>query len=135
MRTTITVTKLAMCGNTQNYEKNSPQQNLLGHKKQNHNKQTTRNPKIIWEKPRRHSSRQRITTSQSPRWLQRNAQHISLLQNCLFPFNDLHPIKYINPSTDPLTTPNGIQIQSTVFPQFTYRTDRQTDKHNDRQMV
>jgi len=30
------------------------------------------------------------------------------------------------------TTPNGIQIQSAIFPQFTYRTDRQTDTPTDR---
>jgi len=32
-----------------------------------------------------------------------------------------------------LTTPNGIQIQSAVFPQFTHRTDRQTDRPTDGQ--
>ena len=34
------------------------------------------------------------------------------------------------PRPTPLTTPNGIQIQSAVFPQFTHRgqTDRQTDR-------
>ena len=30
------------------------------------------------------------------------------------------------PRSTPFTTPNGIQIQSAVFPQFTQRTDRQT---------
>ena len=31
-----------------------------------------------------------------------------------------------------LTTPNGIQIQSAVFPQFTHRTDTQTDRQTHR---
>jgi len=30
---------------------------------------------------------------------------------------------YTHPSTDPITASNGIQIQSTVFPQFTHWTD------------
>ena len=38
--------------------------------------------------------------------------------------------------TTPFITPNGIQIHSAVFPQFTHRTDRQTqtDRHTKRQM-
>jgi len=43
-----------------------------------------------------------------------------------------------NPSTDPTHTPNGIQIQLAVFPQYTHQTDkpdRQTDRQTDRQMV
>jgi len=31
------------------------------------------------------------------------------------------------PDLTALTTRNGIQIQSTVFPQFTHQTDRHTD--------
>jgi len=50
----------------------------------------TRNPKLIWEEPRHHLSRQRITTQQSPHWLQLDASHLP--QNCFFPFDDLHPI-------------------------------------------
>jgi len=41
----------------------------------------------------------------------------------------------IHPSLDrptPLTTPNGIQIQSAVLLQYTFRADRQTHRHTDR---
>ena len=31
----------------------------------------------------------------------------------------------------PLTTPNGIQIQSAILPQYTFRTDRPTDQPTD----
>ena len=34
----------------------------------------------------------------------------------------------------PLTTPNGIRIQSAVLPQYTFRTHRQTNRPTDRQM-
>jgi len=37
------------------------------------------------------------------------------------------------PRPTPLTTPNGIQIQSAVLPQYTLRTDRQTDRQTDTQ--
>ena len=50
-------------------------------------------------------------------------------QNCSFTFDDFYPIWYTHSSTDPLTNPNGIQIQWAVLPQFTHRTDRQqTDR-------
>ena len=84
---------------------------------------TNKSPKLIWEQPRRQLSRERITTPQSPHWLQWDAPHLS--QNCSFPstistrFNT--PIHRPNP----FTTPNGIQIQSAVFPHYTVRTDRQ----------
>jgi len=38
----------------------------------------TRNRKVIWEEPRRHPSRQRITTPQSPHCLQWDAPHLPL---------------------------------------------------------
>ena len=47
-------------------------------------------------------------------------------KNCPFPFDNLHPIKYTHLSTDP--THHSIRIQSPTFPQFTHRTDQQTDK-------
>jgi len=31
----------------------------------------------------------------------------------------------------PLTIPNGIRIHSAVLPQYTFRTDRPTDRHTD----
>jgi len=36
------------------------------------------------------------------------------------------------PRPTPLTTPNGIWIHSAVLPQYTFRTDRQTDQPTDR---
>ena len=86
----------------------------------------TKNPNVIWEEPRRHTSRQSITTQRSPRWLQWDAPHLPskwplLLQRSPPPCNT--PI----PRPTPLTTPNGIQIQSAVLPQYTLRTDRPTD--------
>ena len=35
------------------------------------------------------------------------------------------------PRLTPLTTPNGIQIQLVVLPQYTLQTDRQTDRPSD----
>jgi len=48
------------------------------------------------------------------------------------PVDDHH---LIHPSLDrpPLTTPNGIRIQSAVLPQYTFRTHRQTDRWDRRQ--
>jgi len=40
----------------------------------------------------------------------------------------------IHPLPTPLFTPNGIQIQPAVFPQFTHRTDQQTDRWDRRQV-
>ena len=49
-------------------------------------------------------------------------------QNCPFPFDNLHP-HLIDPYLDPLTIPNGIQIQPALFHRSpTGQTDRQTDK-------
>jgi len=57
--------------------------------------------------------------------------------NCPFSFDDLH-IHLIGPFLDwphsPVTTPNGIQIQSAVLPQYILRGDRPTDRHTDQQM-
>ena len=39
------------------------------------------------------------------------------------------------PRPTPLTTSNGIRIQMAVLPQYTFRTDRQTGRQTDRQMV
>jgi len=50
-----------------------------------------RNPKVIWEEPCRHPSRQIITTSQSPHRLQRDAPHLFPKLPLPF-FDDLHPI-------------------------------------------
>jgi len=46
--------------------------------------------------------------------------------NCPFPFNVYHP-----ESNTPILwlTPNSIQIQSAILPQYTFRTDRPTDTH------
>jgi len=38
------------------------------------------------------------------------------------------------PQLTPLSTPNGIHVQSAVLPQYTLRTDRPTDRQTDRQM-
>jgi len=61
------------------------------------------------EKPRRHPPPQEKTTLP--------------LGTRVPPSNRLIP----RPTT--LTTPNGIQIQSAVLPQYTPQTDRQTDRH------
>jgi len=53
------------------------------------------------------------------------------------PFDDhhLHPMHQI-PRPIPLTTPNGVRIQSAVLPQYTFRTDihTQTDRWDKRQV-
>jgi len=38
------------------------------------------------------------------------------------------------PRPTPLTIPNGIRIHSAVLPQYTFWTDRPTDRHTDQQM-
>ena len=68
----------------------------------------------------------------SPLWLQWDAPYLP--PKLPLPFDDLHPHLIHPPLDTPLTTPNGIQIQSAVFPQFTHRTDRQTNRQTDRQM-
>jgi len=47
-----------------------------------------RNLTVIWEEPRRHPSRQRITKTQSPHWLQWDAPHLP--PKLPLPFNILH---------------------------------------------
>jgi len=56
-----------------------------------------RNPEIIWEEPRRHPSRLTIT----PRSHGYNGMTHIYPRN----FDDLHPIKYAHPSTDPAHHP------------------------------
>jgi len=66
---------------------------------------------------------------QSPHWLQWDAPHSS--PKCPFPFGELHPPPPSNtpiPQPTLLITPNGIQIQSAIFPQFTHRTDIPSDQ-------
>jgi len=80
--------------------------------------------KVIWEEPRH-----KVPIG----WM----SQIHPL-NCPFPFDDRHS-HLIHPSLDwPhswwLTIPNGIRIHSPVLPQYTFRTDRPTDWHTDRQM-
>jgi len=96
----------------------------------------TRNPKVIWEKTR--PSRQRITTPQSPQWIQ---WHVPRIPSKLPLHNRRSPLPSNTPLPRPisLTIPNGIWIQSAVIPQYTFRTDRLTDRETDgqtdRQMV
>jgi len=52
---------------------------------------STGNPKVIWEELRRHLTWQRITTPQSPHWLQWDAPYLSQ-KNSPFPIDDLHVI-------------------------------------------
>jgi len=72
-----------------------------------------------WDDPTHHAKRQldrcthvRTTTQQRPHWLQWDAP------------NSPRPI--------PLTITNGIRIQSTVLPQYTFRRDAQTHTQTDR---
>jgi len=53
-------------------------------------------------------------------------------ENCPFPSTIFTPsnIGLPIPQT-PLTTPNGIQVQSAVLPQYTLRTDRPSDRPTD----
>jgi len=92
----------------------------------------TRNPKVIWEESHRHPSWQRITMPQSPTGDNR-MPHI-YPQNCHFPLMISTPSNTSIPRLTPLTTPSGIQIQSVVFPQFTHRIVRQTDKWTKQQL-
>ena len=52
--------------------------------------------------------------------------------NCLLYTTLIWFSQCTHPSTDPVSTPNGIRILSAVLPQYTFRTD--TDTHRDRQM-
>ena len=65
--------------------------------------------------------------------LQRDAPHSP--QKCPFPFDDHTPSNTPIPRPTPLNNPNGIRIHSAILPQYTFRTDRQTDRPTGRQMV
>jgi len=52
-------------------------------------------------------------------------------KNYCFPFHNHHPHTLI-PGPTPLITPNGIQIQSAILPQYIFWTDRQIDRQTDR---
>jgi len=75
-------------------------------------------PKVIWEEC--------IATPKSL-GLQRDAQiH---LKTALSPSkNTTTSNKYTHPSTDHTHHLNGIQVQSALLPQFTFQTNRQTDR-------
>jgi len=82
-------------------------------------------PIVIWEEPRCHPSRQRITMSQSHHWLQRDAPHLH--QNCPFPSpistpNLMHP-SLSDRTHHPKRHPDPISRFATIH-QFS---DRQTD--------
>ena len=49
-------------------------------------------------------------------------------QNCPSPSTITTPSNTPIPRPTPFTIPNGIRIQSAVLPQYTFRTDRQTDR-------
>ena len=78
----------------------------------------TRNAKVNLEEPRRHPSRQRITTPQSPH----SPSKLPIPLRRSSP-----PSNTSIPRPTPLTTPNDIQIQSAVLSQYTLRGDRPTD--------
>jgi len=95
----------------------------------------TRNPKVIWEEPRRHPSRQRITmhkvslvTMGCPTFTPPSLPPSP--KNYPFPFNDLHPIWYPS-STDRTHHPkwhsDPISHFSTIHPP-----DRPPDRQTDR---
>jgi len=93
----------------------------------------TRNPKVIWEESRRRPSLQSITTPQGAYLLQWGAPHLP--PKLPFPLRQSSlPSNTSIPQPTPLTTPNDIQIQSAVLPQYILRTDRQTDTGARRQL-
>jgi len=84
--------------------------------------------------------RSRTTRQQSPHWLQWTPQihpRPAPSHSTIIPLPSNTPI----PRSTPLTTPYGIGIQSAVFPQYTFQSDRQTvlqihrqaDRQTDRQ--
>jgi len=52
-------------------------------------------------------------------------------QKCPFSFDDDQLSNTPIPRPTPLTTPNGIRINSAVLPQYTFQTDRQTNRQTD----
>jgi len=81
-------------------------------------------PKVFRKKPCCHPSWQRITTPQSPHWLQWDVPH--LLQNCPFPFDDYH-FHLIHPSLEWLHSPH--QMASGSSQSFCHNTlSRHTDR-------
>jgi len=98
----------------------------------------TRNPKVIWEEPRRHPSRQR-TTPQSPHWLQCDSPYLPSPKLPL-PFDNRNP-RLIHPSLDrrrspPQTASGSSQpfCHSTLSKQTDTQTDTQTDIGDKRQV-
>jgi len=93
----------------------------------------TRNTKVIWEQSCRHSHTENNYATKSP----------SVTMGCpTFTPKTAHFYSMIStpsytpiPRLTPLTTPNGIQIQSAICPQYTLQTDthRQTDRQRHRQ--
>jgi len=55
-------------------------------------------------------------------------RHPKFSPNCLFPVDNHHPLNTAVPRPTPHTTPNGVWIQSTILPQYTFQMDKQTDK-------
>ena len=106
-------------------DQTSPQKsdNYLRSRGQDNNKKSPTN----WEELRRHPSRQKATTPQSLHRLQWDASHLP--PKLTFSFDDIHPSNTPIPRPIPLTNPNGIQIQSAVLPQYTFRNNTQTDRN------
>jgi len=99
------------------------EQNLKPSMKNNKTRRT-KNPIVIWEKPHRYPSRQRITTLQSPHWLQWDAPHLP--PKLSLPLRRSPP-HLLHPCLNRPHSPSHIddtQIQSAVLPQYTFRTDR-----------
>jgi len=94
----------------------------------------TRNPKVIWEKPRRHPWWQRITTPQSPHWLQWDVPHLP--PKLPLPLTITTPSSTPLPRPTPHTIPNGIRIPDPISRFATVHfLNRRTDRPTDRQMV
>jgi len=85
----------------------------------------------IWEEPRRHASRQRITTPQSSHWLQRDAPHLPI--KLPFRLRRSPTFHLIHPPLDRPRSPPKMHLDlisrfSTIHP-----ADRLTDRQTDRQ--
>jgi len=87
---------------------------------------STSPPQSILGKARR----SRTTTQQSIGY---NRTSPNSPQELLLPlWRSLPPSNTAIPRPTPLTTLNNIRIQSVIFPQNSFRTDRQTDRHTTR---